>query len=267
MPQHFRRVAVIGTGPSGLAALRALSDENAFDTIRVFERRDRVGGTWYVQATCIISIFPRIQTDSSRNYDPDPEPFPSPVSKRPSTVPTPSSLPAFTEPLGEDFGSRTAIYDTLDSNVGARVMAFTHTPFPEANSAQSTARYGPDNPTRPWQVVADYIEDGFKDYKHLLILSTTVEKVEKLGDVWKLTLRKANDRYKGQVKDYWWQEEFDAIVAATGHYSVPLIPALWGIDETYKAFPHKFEHSKSFRSPDNYVGKVHIKAPPRNLHF
>jgi cation diffusion facilitator CzcD-associated flavoprotein CzcO len=41
-----KRVAVIGSGPSGLSALRALSDENAFDYIRLFERRDRVGGIW-----------------------------------------------------------------------------------------------------------------------------------------------------------------------------------------------------------------------------
>ncbi len=46
MSKTYRRVAVIGAGPSGLAAVRALSDENLFDTIRVFERRDRVGGIW-----------------------------------------------------------------------------------------------------------------------------------------------------------------------------------------------------------------------------
>ena len=46
MPQKISRVAVIGTGPSGLSAVKALSDENAFETIRVFERRDRVGGIW-----------------------------------------------------------------------------------------------------------------------------------------------------------------------------------------------------------------------------
>jgi cation diffusion facilitator CzcD-associated flavoprotein CzcO len=46
MAPIYRRVAVVGAGPSGLAAVRALSDENVFDTIRVFERRDRVGGIW-----------------------------------------------------------------------------------------------------------------------------------------------------------------------------------------------------------------------------
>jgi len=43
----FKRVAVIGAGPSGLAAVRALADENTFDTIKLFERRSEVGGIWY----------------------------------------------------------------------------------------------------------------------------------------------------------------------------------------------------------------------------
>jgi cation diffusion facilitator CzcD-associated flavoprotein CzcO len=42
----IKTVAVIGAGPSGLSAVKALDEEKVFDTIRVFERRDRVGGTW-----------------------------------------------------------------------------------------------------------------------------------------------------------------------------------------------------------------------------
>jgi ribulose 1,5-bisphosphate synthetase/thiazole synthase len=43
-----RRVAVIGLGPSGAITIDALAQEKAFDTIRVFERRDAPGGCWYV---------------------------------------------------------------------------------------------------------------------------------------------------------------------------------------------------------------------------
>jgi cation diffusion facilitator CzcD-associated flavoprotein CzcO len=135
-------------------------------------------------------------------------------------------------------------------------MAFTHTPFSEQNSADSVRRYGPDNPTRPWQIIERYIEDGFKDYRHLLSLNTTVERVEKVGQEWILTLRRSDEPYRGEKQDYWLQEKFDAVVVATGHYNVPYIPAIWGIDEAVKALPHKFEHSKLFRSPDDYVGKV-----------
>jgi hypothetical protein len=193
-----------------------------------------------------------------RIYDEKPDVFPSPVSKRPKANTVPEQIPTFTIPLEEDVGVRSGVYDTLDSNVGAEVMAFTHTPFPNINSADSVRRYGAHNPTRPYKVVEQYIEDGFVPFRHLLSLNTVVEKVEKKGNEWIVTLRKVNDELRGEKKDYWWQEKFDAVAVATGHYNVPFIPAIWGIDEAVKALPDKFEHSKLFRTPDDYVGKVSL---------
>lgn len=43
-----RRVAVIGAGPAGAITIDALAQEGTFDVIRVFERRERPGGCWYV---------------------------------------------------------------------------------------------------------------------------------------------------------------------------------------------------------------------------
>ena len=120
------------------------------------------------------------------------------MSTRPTANHPPSQFPTFAAPIGEDVGARTGIYDTLDSNVGAEVMAFTHTPFSKQNSADSVRRYGANNPTRPYQVVKRYIEDGFKDYHHLLSLSTTVERVEKIGQEWVLTLRKTDEKYAAE---------------------------------------------------------------------
>lgn len=55
MAKSIRRVAVIGAGPAGAIATDALIKEQTFDTIRVFERRNAVGGTWYVvSASCPI---------------------------------------------------------------------------------------------------------------------------------------------------------------------------------------------------------------------
>jgi cation diffusion facilitator CzcD-associated flavoprotein CzcO len=42
-------VAVIGAGPAAAITTDALIKEQAFDTIRVFERKGTVGGTWYVR--------------------------------------------------------------------------------------------------------------------------------------------------------------------------------------------------------------------------
>lgn len=41
-----RRVAVIGAGPAGAIVTDALVKEQAFDSIRVFDRRVGIGGTW-----------------------------------------------------------------------------------------------------------------------------------------------------------------------------------------------------------------------------
>ncbi|PLB45803.1 putative dimethylaniline monooxygenase [Aspergillus steynii IBT 23096] len=235
MGPRYRRVAVIGTGPSGLSAVKALSDENVFDTIRVFERRDQVGGLWH--------------------YDPTPDPFPDPRASLPIRNEIPSKLPQFTGPVPEDTTARTAIYDTLDSNVGAAAMAFTHTAFPPVNSALSIKQFGHNNPSRPFRVVAGYLEDLFREYLPLVSFNTTVERVEKQGSKWTLTLRKSDQLYRGVPRDYWWQEHFDAVVVASGHYNVPLIPDIPGLDAAYQAHPGNFEHSKAFRSQNDYVEK------------
>ena len=188
-------------------------------------------------------------------YDPEPDVFPSPVSKIPSSRDPPINLPSFVASSPENPQIRTGIYRGLDSNVGALPMAFTYKPFPVINSANSISKYGRNNPTRPFQVIARYLEEGFSEYRHLLCLNTNVERVVKKGSEWVVILRKSNETNNGIRQDYWWQESFDAVVVATGHYTVPLVPAVWGVDEAFREFPEKFEHSKSFRSADNYVNK------------
>jgi cation diffusion facilitator CzcD-associated flavoprotein CzcO len=46
MALKVKSVAVIGAGPSGAIATDALVKEQAFDKIRVFDRRPVIGGTW-----------------------------------------------------------------------------------------------------------------------------------------------------------------------------------------------------------------------------
>ncbi len=41
-----KSIAVIGAGPAGAIATEALVREQAFDVIRVFERKPVVGGAW-----------------------------------------------------------------------------------------------------------------------------------------------------------------------------------------------------------------------------
>lgn len=50
MAPRYSSVAVIGAGPSGISAVKALSEEKTFDRIQLFDRREHIGGTWYVVA-------------------------------------------------------------------------------------------------------------------------------------------------------------------------------------------------------------------------
>ncbi|OAA65772.1 Flavin monooxygenase-like protein [Niveomyces insectorum RCEF 264] len=236
MAPRYRRVAVIGAGPSGLAAVHALAAEKTFDTIRVFERRDR--------------------TSLDRHYDPEPDSFPETTGVPAGRALTPpAKLPDFAAAGGPDPRARSALYWDLDSNVGAKAMAFTHAPFEEVNSPVSVQRFGHGNPSRPYALIAAWIEDLFKPFLSFVSLSTSVEKVEKRGKEWVLTLRKSGQLYRGREHDYWWTETFDAVVVASGHYHVPYIPDIRGLIKTAKKFPGRFEHSKSYRKPEKYVDK------------
>ncbi|KAL4980743.1 hypothetical protein BDW66DRAFT_37231 [Aspergillus desertorum] len=240
MPR-YPTVAVIGTGPAGISALKALHDERNFDRIRAFERRDRPGGTW--------------------NYDEIPQRFPGTYPDPIITASLveelkPSALSQMTAPaLPADDTMPTAMYSWLDTNVPADLMAFTHTPFPEGNSPISVERYGDGNATRPWHIVAQYLLDLVEGYRGSISFETTVVSVEKMGSgKWMLTLRRPQV-VEGETRDLWWQEEFDAVIIATGQYNEPFIPRIPGLDKVTKTHLGALEHVNAFRSREHYVGR------------
>jgi Predicted flavoprotein involved in K+ transport len=65
MAPRYQSVAVIGAGPSGISAVKALQEEKIFQTIRLFERRGHIGGIW--QYDEVPDLFP--SQDSSSEQD------------------------------------------------------------------------------------------------------------------------------------------------------------------------------------------------------
>lgn len=135
-------------------------------------------------------------------------------------------------------------------------MSFSQETIPPVRSERSIALHGPDTPFRHHTVVKKYIDDLFNrnGYQDLVEYNTTVERAVKSPDSgkWELTLRRSE---KGNV-DYWWTESFDGLVIATGHYSVPYIPAIPGLKEFAERYPGGVEHTKQYRGPEGYRGKV-----------
>lgn len=60
----IKSVAIIGAGPAGAIALDALAQEQAFDEIRLFERREKAGGCWSVD--CCRTIEPTAHVSQAR---------------------------------------------------------------------------------------------------------------------------------------------------------------------------------------------------------
>lgn len=242
MTVKARRVAVIGAGPSGAITTDALAKEQAFETIRVFDRRPIIGGTW-VYTPHLPAKIPSLRDLVEGNAD--------------IAIPIPPELPAETL-KSEAVNSHqlrysdSAQHEHLHSNITPSIMSFTQEPFPDKLSDRTLKAYGTGAPFRHRETTRGWIEDIFvkNGNDKFLELGTTVERAVKEGDEWVLTLRK-----EGPGKDYWWREWFDALVVATGHYNIPWFPDIPGLVEYDERFPGRIVHSKHFRSANKFKGK------------
>lgn len=171
----------------------------------------------------------------------------------------PEQLPCRTPAVTQDRFTDSPVYPGLETNVDAGVMSYSQEPIPTIRSQWSIDRHGPETPFRHHTVIRQYIEDLLtkKGHDGLVEYHTTVEQAIKNFDTqkWTLTLRR-RELHNESPSDYWWTEEFDAVVVASGHYAVPYIPAIPGLEEFAKAYPRSIEHTKHYRGPETYRGKV-----------
>jgi len=229
--RKIRSVAIIGGGASGAITLSALKAESVFESIKVFERRDGIGGVW--------------------RYDPNPPAANVPAGRTEKStdppLPIPSSLPVAVPPVSQERWIETPMYENLTTNVPAFAMTYSDKPFDE------------DKPYVHHSVVQRYLENYYrKENEENVVLGVTVEDLRKTNDQddgWRLTLRRRLKAEDGTEKDYWWEEWFDAVVVATGHYHVPMIPDVPGLAHFQRRFPGVVEHSKLFRNVNPYVDK------------
>ncbi|KAK4942563.1 hypothetical protein LTR10_017692 [Elasticomyces elasticus] len=244
MVQKCSRVAVLGAGPAGAIAADALAKEGVFDKIRVFERKAVAGGTW-VYASEHSPKIPSLRALLEHKAD-------QPVLK-PSSFPTETNTSELINSLQLRY-SDTGIHEYLHSNLPPQTMCFTQEPIPEILSERTLAQYGSNAPFRHREVIRGWVEDIFVrgGTDKLIEFNTTVECAEKKGDEWVLTLRKSTP---GGKKNSWWQEVFDALVVATGHFSLPYVPEILGLAVYDEKYPGRIRHSKHFRSVDEFNGK------------
>ncbi|TEY70398.1 hypothetical protein BOTCAL_0104g00070 [Botryotinia calthae] len=214
---NVKRIAIVGAGPSGLAAAKFLLAEQYFDKIDIIEQQAEVGGVWNYTPNLSDSV-PIPST--SPNVSPDRPVWPK------DGIP-----PVFSNPM----------YDRLHTNIPKPLMCFSDRPF-RSDSLLF--------PTR--EDVQEYLVHYSGDVRHLIRFSEQVQDIrlepDNGHDRWRIISRSTitNDEIK---------ETYDAVVIANGHYSVPFVPDVPGIKEFNSAHPSIVSHSKIFRSPDSFAGK------------
>ncbi len=217
-----RDVAVIGAGPSGLAAAKYLQAQGVFASITVYEQQAEVGGIW--------------------NY-----------SARPTEtlhVPQESALCPPDEPIWPDPGGPpvfpSLMYDALHTNIPGALMQYSDLAFP-AGSLVFPAR----------QAVQRYLVEYSQEVRRLICFSARVAEVrlrrsadaDADRDRWDLRVQCTAT---GRVSE----RTVDAVVVATGHYATAFVPAVAGLGEFHAAHPGVVTHAKLYRAAaPAFVGK------------
>lgn len=104
-------------------------------------------------------------------------------------------------------------------------------------------------------VVRQYLEKYADEIRPLIKLSSQILSVTKTskengnGRGWRVKVLDLNTRTTTTT-------HFDAIVVASGHYNDPFVPSIPGLEEFNKDYPTAISHSKFYKSPSSFNGKV-----------
>ncbi|KAF2260643.1 flavin-containing monooxygenase [Lojkania enalia] len=230
-----RSIAIIGAGPSGLAAAKYLRAEKAFDKIVIFEQRSSSGGIWnYTPDDRDEELFKVPRTDpKAKNQNP---------IWRESRQPSTKSLGVNEQDcVTKRVSFLSPIYERLETNIPRGLMGFQDLDWP------ADSQLFPKHET-----VLSYITEYGKDVQNLIQYETQVTNVSPTDSSptgsWRIKTRKLRSNEENE-------EEFDALVVANGHFIVPYVPDILAIKEWNEKFPGAISHSKYFRRPEDFSGK------------
>lgn len=201
---------------------RYLLAEKHFDQVDVFEQRSSVGGAWnYSPSSSKIGLSTTVP-----HLDPH-----EPIEK-PTWVDQPdgTSEAVFVSPL----------YDRLETNIPKELMRYSDKPFPP--QTQLFPKH---------HAVKQYLEEYAEGLKSLIQFETQVVDVrlkDPRSSTWELTTKHLRT---GVAKS----RIYDAVVVASGHFTVPFVPDISGIQAWDRSYPGAITHSKFYDSPEAFRGK------------
>ena len=133
------------------------------------------------------------------------------------------------------------MYDHLETNIPSPLMQFSDKPFPKDSQLF---------PTR--KTVSQYLNEYATEVRHLIRFQTQVTNIDLqvVGD---------RDTWLVQSKDLVTGKEFahqyHAVLICSGHYTVPYVPNIPGVEDWNNSYPGSISHSKLYRTPENFNGR------------
>ncbi|KAF5097039.1 hypothetical protein D0Z03_001493 [Geotrichum reessii] len=104
-------------------------------------------------------------------------------------------------------------------------------------------------PTR--QQVLNYVQGYSKNVDDLVQYNTEVLDVKKVNGAWNvISTNYSTDKPTPET------EQFDAVAICTGHYDLPYIPEVRGIEKWSEKFPGHILHSKYYNDPSEYKNQT-----------
>jgi cation diffusion facilitator CzcD-associated flavoprotein CzcO len=130
------------------------------------------------------------------------------------------------------------IYKKLETNIPKTLMGYSDAPFPD--DMQLFPRH---------EQVQKYLEEYGAELMSKITFQTQVLRVSPVGKAsWMV-------EYKDLTTGVSDTEYYDAIVVATGHFSVPYIPDIPGLKNWDEQNAGSISHSKYYRLPDGFKDK------------
>lgn len=258
----IKSIAVIGGGPAGIVTLNELLHtaksgvstlktgvrpiDPAFKKVVCFEQNPTWGGVW----NFFEKPDPKLPLDLSCNYSNPDHIYEKTQIPAGSLLEKTSWQNPFVQESKKYFSEevkwqRNAAYKDLFTNIPEPYMKFSYHEYKELKTNEHISPLVTSSDVRGYlgSLIQKYgLEPHFR-------FNTTIERVEKAGDSWKLTIRQKDNQTKTEK---WYCEYYDAVVAANGHCSVPFIPTIPGLVEYNEKYPGAVSHSKAFRDSNEY---------------
>lgn len=263
----IKSVAIIGAGPGGIASLyeflhtdksgnssvgKAQVSKPKFEKIVAFEQKDKAGGIWAPSLeTAGLNVPPQDILDTESYDNPDtihpknkvPEDIEQYTAKKPLVKPVEGSISRELE------WNESGVFQDLFTNIPSRFVRFSYMPNEEEYSDKRRTIY----PFLTYKELSSRVERLIEreNLYNYIRTNSRVEFVYKKGSKWVIFTRHT----KNKNTEEWYHEEFDAVVVANGHYTVPYLPRIEGLATYNRKYPGTIIHSKAYRDRNIFKGK------------